>query len=192
MIIYFVSCKQYQGDSSQNLVAATDTVLQLAPATSVQQLVTGTMSTTSVQQSMPTISVQQPVPAANTVLKLSVAPVTSVQQLVPSTSATKVIEAGSSSRSWAGRRRPYLQQKPTESAKSASVAASNKITEFSAAKCELAKLQMEIEKERKQYAADEHKLLMEMMREEQKWKLEEHQLKMELIRAELNRHAAEQ
>lgn len=89
-------------------------------------------------------------------------------------------------RNWASRRRPFLQQKPDQSAKCASVRASEKITELSAAKLELTKLQIESEKEKISQAAEEHKVRVEMMKAEHQCKLQEHELKMEIMKAQLH------
>lgn len=91
-----------------------------------------------------------------------------------------------SGRNWASRRRPFLQQKPEQSAKCASVRASEKITELSAAKLELTILQIETEKEKRSQAAEEHKVRVEMMKAEHQCKLQEHELKMEIMKAQLH------
>lgn len=89
-------------------------------------------------------------------------------------------------RNWASRRRPFLQQKPEQSAKCASVRASEKITELSVAKLELTKLLIESEKEKMSRAAEEHRIRIEIMRAEHQLKLEEHELKMEMMKMQLH------
>lgn len=89
-------------------------------------------------------------------------------------------------RNWASRRRPFLQQKPEQSAKCASVRASEKITELSVAKLELTKLLIESEKEKMSRAAEEHRIRIEIMRAEHQLKLEEHELKMEMMKTQLH------
>ena len=75
---------------------------------------------------------------------------------VPASSGTtvpisSVMSTGQATRSWAGRRRPYLQQNKAVTARSAAVSASEKISELSAEKLELAKLRKEAETERKTF-----------------------------------------
>jgi hypothetical protein len=89
-----------------------------------------------------------------------------------------------SSRSWANRKRPYLQQ-DRKTAMSASVEASEKIIALSTAKLELVQLKIQMEKESRDRAVKEHELRMEIMKAE-------HQLKMEVLRAELKSFTGEE
>jgi len=102
------------------------------------------------------------------------------------TSLEPAVSTARSGRNWASRRRPFLQQKPEQSAKCASVRASEKITELSAAKLELTKLLIESEKEKRSQAAEEHRVRIEIMRAEHQWKLQEHELKIEIMKAQLH------
>ena len=124
-------------------------------ATAVSQCFISPVLVTSSQSSAATVSLCQPVTqpneSATAVSQYSVAPVSSG------------VSTGKPARNWAGRRRPYLQQNRAVTARSAAVSASEKITELSAAKIELAKLRHEAEEERKKQALAEHELRMKFM-----------------------------
>ena len=72
------------------------------------------------------------------------------QSVVP-VPVSSVMSTGQATRSWAGRRQPYLQQNKAVTARSAAVSASEKISELSVEKLELAKLRKEAETERKTF-----------------------------------------
>jgi len=135
----------------------------------------------SSQSSATTVSsyqlITQSIESSTTMSQYSVAPV-----LVGSGVLT-----AKPARNWAGRRRPYLQQNRAVTARSAAVSASDKITELSAAKLELAKLRHEAEEERKNQALAEHELRMKFMQEEHEMKKKEHELRMLLLQAQLQR-----
>jgi len=123
--------------------------------------------------------IAQPTESASTTAasQYSVAPV-----LVGSVAST-----GKNARSWAGRRRPYLQQNKAVTARSAAVSASEKITELSAAKIELAKLRQAAEEDRRKQAAAEHELRMKFMQEEHEMKKKEHEMRMLILQSQLQR-----
>lgn len=110
----------------------------------------------------------------------------------PLTATTAVLSVASDSsnniksdRNWSNRRRPYLKQQPATRAKSASVQASQKISELSSAKLELVKLRLLVEQENRDRAVQEHEQKLRLMREE-------HDLKMQVLRAKLQSITSEQ
>ena len=99
------------------------------------------------------------------------------------------MSTGQATRSWAGRRRPYLQQNKAVTARSAAVSASEKISELSAEKLELAKLRKEAKTERKTQAETEHKLRIKLMEEKHEMKKKEHKLQMQILKSQLPQHS---
>lgn len=167
--------------SFEPMTSATQTFVSMISATQSFGPATSATQSSIAQTSGPIISAAQ-----------SFGPMTSVAESVGSMASAGLSDSAcgenslKSGRNWAARRRPFLQQKSAQTARCASVKASEKIAELSDIKLELAKLQIEAEKAKRNQAAEEHKIRAEQLKEEHSWKLQEHQLKMEILKSQLH------
>lgn len=132
------------------------------------------------QQQQKTTITSLPTAATSSLPIITTAPVASLSL----SSSVNDCSCLKSSRNWANRKRPYLQQE-RKTAMSASAEASEKIVALSTAKLELVQLKLQLEKESRDRAVKEHELRMEIMKAE-------HQLKMEVLHAQLKSFTGEE
>ena len=162
------------------VAAALASALSSSAATSTRPMANPALSTLS-SSTATSVSQMTNLPVSFTVTEPVPSTSSATQQVLGSCSSSAAESLASvtvkSSRNWAKRRQPYLQQEK-KTVQNASLEASQKITELSSAKLELVKLRIEVEKASEQRAIREHELRLQFLREE-------HDLKMKLLNAQL-------